>query len=191
MVATHPAEQQAVPLLKDFYLTFGVQYSHEPHPYWTGANPNGWVQIHTKDNDTARRLARRYFGQRWSMLYDELYFNPVESKRQYYPLGCIALITDDGAVSTITGVEPPAIHISSSDPEFHGVDPDAVIGVRIEGHLYENPSEFYDVMVVHHDCMDQAYTRFKAVIEEDLRVRAFELDWDQPAHCDVCETSLT
>lgn len=177
--------------LTDFYLTFGVQYGHEPHPYWAGADPDGWVQIHTKDEDTARRLAKRYFGIRWSMLYDNLNFNPAENKARYYPRGVIALITDDGAISTNAATPPPSIHITESDPEYYGLDPQDVVGVRIEGHLKEDASEFYDVELFHRDCADQGRDLFRQINEEDGWIRAFELDWNQPAHCPVCETSLT
>lgn len=178
--------------LTDFYLTFGVQYSREPHPYWAGAHPDGWVQIHTKDESTARQLARRYFGQRWSMLYDNLNFNPVENKARYYPRGVIALITDDGAVSTDPEILPPSIHVTPSDPEYHGVDPSDVVGVRIDGHLKEDGDpDFYDARLFHRDCADEGRDLFRQINEEDGRVMAFELDWNQPAHCTVCETSLT
>jgi hypothetical protein len=26
---------------KHFFVTFGVNYAHEPHPYWPGAHPTG------------------------------------------------------------------------------------------------------------------------------------------------------
>lgn len=178
--------------LTDFYLTFGVQYGREIHPYWSGAHHEGWVQIHTKDESSARQLARRYFGLRWSMLYDNLSFNPVESKARYYPRGVIALITDDGAVSTDPAILPPSVHITESDPEFHGVDPTDVVGARIEGHLKEGGDpDFYDVELFHRDCADDGRDLFREITEEDSRVMAFELDWNQPAHCDVCDRSLT
>lgn len=184
-----PAPQTAA--LETIYLTFGVKYEHEPHPYWSGANPNGWVVIRAKDHTAARRLAARYFGRSWSTTYDSLSFNAEEAQRLYYPLGAIAEITEDGATSLITGVEAPTPQITPSDPEYYGVDSKEVVGARIEGHLYEDPSDFYDVMIVHVSCVEDAYTRFKEVTEEDLKVRAFELDWSQPRLCDACRRSLT
>lgn len=196
MVATHPAEQQAVPLLKNFYLTFGVQYRHEPHPYWKGADPDGWVLIQATDYDAARRQAVRHFGQRWSMLYEAAYFNEEENKARYYPKGAIAEIISDGQTLTYwhpEGTPAPSIHITPADPEYYGKDPRDVVAARIEGHLYKNPSEMYDVVLVHRDCREEAQNLFKVITEEDDRVRAFEIDWSQPANftCDVCKVPIT
>lgn len=82
--------------------------------------------------------------------------------------------------------------IHESKPEAHGVNPYSPVAVRIEGHLKEdgNPN-FYDVGLYHRDCADKARELFTEINEEDAAVMAFELDWSQPAHCTVCETSIT
>lgn len=68
--------------MSNFYLTFGVQYRSEPHPVWTGADPDGWVLIEAPDEERARKLAAAYFETYWAFLYDEATFNP---SRHYYP----------------------------------------------------------------------------------------------------------
>lgn len=79
-----------------------------------------------------------------------------------------------------------------SRPEHHGVTPYSIVGIRIEGVLAEAPKpEKYDVGIYHRDCADKARELFLEINEEDPAVMAFELDWSQPAHCDVCETSIT
>lgn len=177
--------------LETIYLTFGVQYSHEPHPYWSGANPDGWVTIRAADHTAARRLAARYFGRHWSTTYDTLSFDEERNQHLYYPLGAIAEITEDGATSLITGVEPPTLHITPSDPEYHGVDSRDVVGVRVEGHLLHDPSDFYDVGLFHQDCAKTGRSLFREITEEEERVRAFELDWTKPARCGVCKGVLS
>ena len=150
--------------LHSFYLTFGVQYSHERHPYWTGANPDGWVLIQAPSEAHARRLAMRYFGINWSMLYDHLNFDEAQNKARYYPLGELALVTEGGALSMRHGIEAPAAHITPSNPEYHGVSPSLVVGVRVEGHLHENPSSFYDVELFHTGCAEEGRTLFRQKI---------------------------
>lgn len=57
--------------VKDFYITFGVQYNHEPHPVIDHPSlANGYVVIEAPDYETARRLAFAVFGQKFSMIYD-------------------------------------------------------------------------------------------------------------------------
>lgn len=71
--------------VQDFMVTFGVQYNHEPHPVIDHPRlATGYVIIEAPDYDTARRLAFALFGQKFSMIYDDL------NRRQaleYYPLG--------------------------------------------------------------------------------------------------------
>lgn len=83
-------------LKQDFYLTFGVQHSHEPHPRWAGAHPDGWVHIKADDYDDARRLAGLHFGQHFAFVYDALRFDPPAMKDRFYPRGCLAVLTDEG-----------------------------------------------------------------------------------------------
>lgn len=186
---TIEAPVQAPP--QTIYLTFGVKYRDETHPYWPGATPDGWVEITAVDHTAARRLATRYFGRSWSTTYDSLGFNPDEAKHHYYPLGAIAQISEDGATSLITGVEPPTPRFNSSDPEYYGVDSREVVGVRIEGRLKEDPSEFYDVRLFHRSCAEEGETLFEQITEDDQQVRAFELDWASPALCGVCRRALS
>lgn len=73
--------------VQDFYVTFGVQYNHEPHPAIDHPRvADGYVVIEAPDYDTARRLTFALFGQRFSMLYDAL-DRPAE---RFVPLGELA-----------------------------------------------------------------------------------------------------
>lgn len=83
-------------LNKKWYLTFGVQYSREPHPTWPGAHPDGWVVILAPTEPAARELAIAHFKLHWSMLSPDAYF-PVElNKQKYYPRGELAVLTAEG-----------------------------------------------------------------------------------------------
>lgn len=97
--------------LQKFYLTFGVQYRHTPHPYWKGADPDGWVLIQAPDYDEARALAVSHFGIHWSMLYESLRFNEEENQRLYYPKGAVAVISSAGETlvqySNVEGIPAP------------------------------------------------------------------------------------
>lgn len=189
---TATTEAQAPALLHNFYLTFGVQYRHTPHPYWNGAHPDGWVLIQAPDEAAARKLAVRYFGYNWSTTYDALNFNEAENQQLYYELGCIASLTTDGECrSFIDGVDAPVPHVTNSDPEYHGVDSRDVVGYRIEGHLKVNPDEMYDVRLFHRNCAEEGREMFEKITEEDSAVRAFELDWASPAKCDQCGRVLS
>jgi hypothetical protein len=95
------------PQLQKFYLTFGVKYSHETHPYWEGVDPNGWVLILAPDEPTARALAHVYFRESWAFLYDGLHFDEAESRSRFYPKGALAVIEPDGARSLFQGVGDP------------------------------------------------------------------------------------
>lgn len=79
-----------------------------------------------------------------------------------------------------------------SDCTSYGIARDSIVGIRIEGHLIENPSsEMYDVGVYHQTCDREAFRLFREVNEEDLAVMAFELDYSQPNLCSVCGISIT
>jgi hypothetical protein len=67
--------------MPEFYVTFGQQYHHKPHPTLPQANPDGWVTVVAADELTARRLAVNWLGTAWSSIYDE------EPDRALFPLG--------------------------------------------------------------------------------------------------------
>jgi hypothetical protein len=66
----------------DYFLTFGVKYNSEPHPYWPECNPKGWVRIMARDDEEARTIAVERFGLDWSQLTPAAYFRPT-----YFPAG--------------------------------------------------------------------------------------------------------
>lgn len=183
---------QAPPLQK-FYLTFGVQYRHTPHPYWKGADPDGWVLIEAPGYAEARALAVRHFGQNWSMLYDTQNFDEAENQYRYYPKGAIAVIIDDGTgvvYGTPDGVPAPSVHITPRDPEYYGRDRYEIVATLVKGHLLKRPNPDHDEAMFHLGCAEEGHGLFLEVCKQ-WQVQAHELDWNQPAHCKVCETSIT
>lgn len=72
-------------VLKTFYVTFGVKYSHERHPHAIGnvyPHPDGWFEIRRATYDEAHKDAMRAFGGQFAFLYPEDRWQP-----HWYPLG--------------------------------------------------------------------------------------------------------
>lgn len=69
--------------VKDFFLTFGVQFHTEPHPTWPECNPSGYVRITARTYEQARDIAVARFGQAWSMLTPSANFTPD----RFFPAG--------------------------------------------------------------------------------------------------------
>lgn len=183
--------------MRNFYLTFGVKYRHEPHPFWKGADPSGWVTIVAGSEPEARRTASLYFGEAWSMLYPDNHFNEALNKAQFYPRGEIARI-EAGNVTEGVGLPTPRFEVS--DPRFHGHEDTDIVACRIEGRakarFRERTSDSfeelgYDAVVVHPQCFERAVLFFAEVTDVDRAVQAGELDWTDPQECDVCEVSIT
>lgn len=76
------------PELLNFYVTFGDQYRREPHPFFDGAHPDGYLKVMAPDELTARMLAFGLMDSAWSMLYTEHEFwKDPEDVERWYPLG--------------------------------------------------------------------------------------------------------
>jgi hypothetical protein len=175
--------------MKHFFFTFGVGYAHEPHPYWSGAHPDGYLEVIAETEDAARLMVRALIGLKWGAVYDQ---RPEWAKR-----GALALVTHDGRIWQVEGVEPPTPRFTESDPEFYGVDRTDEVAARIEGELAEHSDRDaienlgYEVELVHKGCLNEGLSLFKHVTEVDSRVQAGELDWNSPHHCEVCQESIT
>lgn len=81
-------KEQEQTQLKNFYTTFGVQYSQVPHPMGEHIHPNGYGVIQAVDRDTAYAAAFVRYEQRWAFLYNEDDFDA-----SYHPLGCIDAVS--------------------------------------------------------------------------------------------------
>lgn len=69
-----------------YYVTFPDKYKLQRHPMFSGAHPDGIVQINASSEDAARKVAEAALGTKeWSFLGDK---NP---SRENYPLGIIAV----------------------------------------------------------------------------------------------------
>lgn len=182
--------------LLPFYMTFPVQisrtpipfYGQETHPYWPGADGKGWVRIMARTADQAMTLARAYFGERYAFIYPADKFDTT-ADREYYPLGEIAVI-ELGNLA-IEGDGPKPI-VTTSEPELYGVASNTTVGCRIEGELKGRPNpEANDVELFHRTCVERGKALFDQVFNVDYNLMAFELDWDTPNDCAVCHHPLS
>lgn len=57
--------------MSEFYVTFGSQYSYQPHPRFAIAHPDGWLTIVARGEEEARALAFDQLGERYSFIYGE------------------------------------------------------------------------------------------------------------------------
>lgn len=185
------------PPLQNFYVTFGMVYRYEPHPYWPAADPDGWLLVKAPDEDAARLLLRECIGTRYAFIYPESYF-----RRDWLPLGEIAMISTDGTSwvsrTYLKGnANPPVRQFGPSDCQYYGHDTNEVVCARIEGILAEHSDKDaieqlgYEVEHVHKACLTDGLALFATVYEVDSRVMAGELDWSHPYPCPVCEESIT
>ena len=74
-----------MPELREYRLTFGVQYAHEPHPRFSAADPKGWVAVMAPDYEAARDLVVERLGTDWAFLR-----GASELRADRYPAGEIA-----------------------------------------------------------------------------------------------------
>ncbi len=68
--------------MKDFYVTFGQRYRHEPHPSGYPIHPDGVVRVRAESEEEARGKTFEAFGGKWSFVYVEEEFEP-----EWYPRG--------------------------------------------------------------------------------------------------------
>ncbi len=61
--------------MKEFFVTFGMQYVYEDHPKLQGAHPDKWVRITAIDELDARQIAIRELGTQWAFMYSSSVFN--------------------------------------------------------------------------------------------------------------------
>lgn len=71
---------------KPFSVTFGVQYSHTPHPKDPRIHPDGWLVVMAFNENAARRHLESILGDRWSFIYEGV--EPPGAG--YYPRGQVA-----------------------------------------------------------------------------------------------------
>lgn len=88
---------------KNFFITFGQQYSHVGHPTWRPAHPDGWLRVVARDEFEAREAAMRWLGPQWAFIYDEESF---ADSRHYYPKGELGVATLQTITNSQTSDEP-------------------------------------------------------------------------------------
>ena len=80
----------------------------------------------------------------------------------------------------------------TSRPEHYGVDPESVVAVYLEGKLKPHLEErYYPEGYFHPACADTARSWFLNVTTDHPAIKARELNWNDPYHCEVCEESIT
>lgn len=80
-----------------FYVTFGVQFKHEPHPRSSIEGlGEGYVTIVAANEDQARALAFKHFGRHWAFIYPE---HDKQRVDEWQPRGELAVITPDTELS--------------------------------------------------------------------------------------------
>lgn len=64
-----------------YYVTFGSQYSYEPHPSGDWVHPDGYLAIEASTYDLARERAFEITDGKFAFMYDK------EPEAQFYPRG--------------------------------------------------------------------------------------------------------
>lgn len=74
---------------KRFYVTLGLQYKHEPHPYLPASrsNPDGFLLVRAENIKQAREMTQNVLGFSYAFIYPEEDF-----QRSWHPLGCLGEI---------------------------------------------------------------------------------------------------
>lgn len=78
-----------VPEQQFWYVTFGQQYSRNPHPRWPKAHPDGVLAVKAFDYDQARQFVLRELGTCWSDLVSQ--HDWLTESWKYYPRGVIEI----------------------------------------------------------------------------------------------------
>lgn len=173
--------------LKDYYLTFGVMYPSTTHPHWHAADGRGWVRVLAEDEEKARHTVRQHFGSAWCFLYEKDRFKP-----EVFEKGELAVIVQQRDTD-------PVRWFTASEPGFYGREPREVVAVRIEGTLKEGSDADairelgYEAEFFHlGDCAVEGHELFKEIVDIDMHVLAFELDWSEPGQyeCKACGEAL-
>lgn len=73
--------------MKNFYFTFGQKCTHETHPNYPKAHPNGWVTIVADSYEAAREKSKDIFGLKGGLLQFAFQYDDSDFKPQYFPIG--------------------------------------------------------------------------------------------------------
>lgn len=78
--------------MKTYYVTFGVKYHRESHPWYGGPIPeNGYVRVYANDYESARAAVTREIDLAWAFIYSEEEFAATAER---YPGPCIAVLSE-------------------------------------------------------------------------------------------------
>lgn len=84
--------------MRSHFVTFGVQYAHEPHPRCAWVHPDGWLRIEAQTEQDARLAAVDLLGSAWSMCYTPSDEDEWRDSIKFFPRGELAVL-DDGVLT--------------------------------------------------------------------------------------------
>lgn len=67
--------------MNKYYVTFGVMYAQDEHPFFADAHPDGYILILAHEYMDAREIAYRELGKHWASMYFANEFKPGEFSR--------------------------------------------------------------------------------------------------------------
>lgn len=79
-------------MLREFRVTFGVQYATEQHPV-SWVHPDGWLAVVAPNETVAREAVINMVGTQWAFIYDDN--DPRRPTLERYPLGQLHLLVCD------------------------------------------------------------------------------------------------
>jgi hypothetical protein len=134
-----------------FFVTFGSQYSVEPHPTHRTIHPDGYLTVEAETEMSARRLLANTFADKWSMVYtrDEFFKSPEDVSR-WYPRGEIGQLHSDGmlelhgyrVLKALTDEEKEAVQVRVGWRADSMTDPWDALETFMEEVLMDAESEF-------------------------------------------------
>lgn len=86
-----------VPTVEVHYFTVGVMYAQEEHPTLGKlAHPDGWIEVHGVDGETARSLVNALVGRAWAFQYTAETIN-----KRFHPNGAFLTISVTPALTEV------------------------------------------------------------------------------------------
>ena len=75
--------------MNNYFVTLGLQYAHEPHPYLPRhmAQPGGYLLVQAEDENRARDAVYAVIGTAYAFLYTQDEFDGT-----LHPLGCLGIL---------------------------------------------------------------------------------------------------
>lgn len=105
-----------------WYVTFGVGYAREPHPFLNVAHPDCWVEVVAPNEGEARYRTIEVLGRAWSHMYSADEWGSMTRRESFYPGRCV-LVIDDVYVATHNLIDMTMAWYADPDMEFEALLP--------------------------------------------------------------------